>query len=250
MPHGTPDWGHTGPKETTFGLDDLGELAARLGSLVTFDRRGDVLWLDDFEDGLAKVNIAVSGGGAYGALETAKSRSGAFDLRLVGGSSDAWTAQAVYILGYPALSSFGFEVSVAFVGELDYLQVRILLDTGTVRVGASIRYERGATRWTRLDHLGAYVPFIPAWTFIPIYRPYHTIKLVMDPTVVDPAVGHTGAWKRVLIDNGVYLTGGELTNPGATLGVPGMRADVTLVSRNLFNDFVRVDDVIITQNEP
>lgn len=31
MPHGTPDWGLVGPKTTTYGVDDLGEHAVRMG---------------------------------------------------------------------------------------------------------------------------------------------------------------------------------------------------------------------------
>ena len=48
MPHGTPDWGLVGPKTTTYGMDDEGEAAVRLGSPHFFDRRGDVLLLTDF----------------------------------------------------------------------------------------------------------------------------------------------------------------------------------------------------------
>ena len=52
MGHGYPDYGTQGPVSTVHSIQDLGELAVRLGSIVTFDRRGNVLWLDGFDSGI------------------------------------------------------------------------------------------------------------------------------------------------------------------------------------------------------
>ena len=60
----TPDYGRLSAQATVFPVTDLGELAARLGSIVSHDRRGDVIWLDGFEDGLDKWQPTTSGSGA------------------------------------------------------------------------------------------------------------------------------------------------------------------------------------------
>jgi len=52
--HGTPDWGVTAGARTVYQMTDLGELAVRLGSIVTHDRRGDVIFLEDFEEGMGR----------------------------------------------------------------------------------------------------------------------------------------------------------------------------------------------------
>uniref|UniRef100_A0A6M3LZR8 Uncharacterized protein n=1 Tax=viral metagenome TaxID=1070528 RepID=A0A6M3LZR8_9ZZZZ len=49
MSHGQPDFGAYAAKVTVGSLADMAELAARLGSIVTLDRRGDVIFFDDFE---------------------------------------------------------------------------------------------------------------------------------------------------------------------------------------------------------
>jgi len=49
MPRGHPDYGQAGPTSLIATVPDLGELAARLGSNNTWDRRGFILWYDDFE---------------------------------------------------------------------------------------------------------------------------------------------------------------------------------------------------------
>jgi len=63
MAHGTPDWGVTASKKTIYSLHDMGELAVRLGSIVSFDRRGDVIFSDSFQNGLGKVYASGVGAG-------------------------------------------------------------------------------------------------------------------------------------------------------------------------------------------
>lgn len=52
MPRGMPDWGEYSPQEVVSKLLDNAELAARLGSPVLFDRRGTVIFMDDFNCGV------------------------------------------------------------------------------------------------------------------------------------------------------------------------------------------------------
>ena len=65
MAHGHPDYGGAAPLATVYTLQDLAELAARLGSIDVFDRRGNVLLLDDFESGIKK--WLFGGTGSYSA---------------------------------------------------------------------------------------------------------------------------------------------------------------------------------------
>ena len=51
MAHGAPDWFGTTPQGMVHRVADLAELAARLGSPDVFDRRGNVLFMDSFENG-------------------------------------------------------------------------------------------------------------------------------------------------------------------------------------------------------
>ncbi|GAH95398.1 unnamed protein product, partial [marine sediment metagenome] len=39
---GQPDYAALAPKEIAASISDMGEVAARLGSIVTYDKRGDV----------------------------------------------------------------------------------------------------------------------------------------------------------------------------------------------------------------
>lgn len=61
MGHGGPDWGTAGPLSTVYTIEDMAELAARLGSIDVYDRRGNIVFLEDFEGPL--LNWAATGGG-------------------------------------------------------------------------------------------------------------------------------------------------------------------------------------------
>jgi len=52
MAHGAPDDSNVLKEGLVYRLDDLGELAARLGAPVKYHRTGDVIYIDDFEWGL------------------------------------------------------------------------------------------------------------------------------------------------------------------------------------------------------
>jgi len=54
MPRGMPDWGQYSPQELIDKSLDMAELAARLGSPCLYDRRGTVIFYDDFNTGDGK----------------------------------------------------------------------------------------------------------------------------------------------------------------------------------------------------
>lgn len=50
MPRGQPDYGGFQVKTVGATLADMADLAVRLGSIVEYDRRGDIVCIDDFEE--------------------------------------------------------------------------------------------------------------------------------------------------------------------------------------------------------
>ena len=50
MASGHPDGGEGGETQIIHTVQDVGELAARLGSVSAYFRSGNVVWFDDFED--------------------------------------------------------------------------------------------------------------------------------------------------------------------------------------------------------
>lgn len=242
MPHGLPDWGLEGPKSTTFGLDDLGEQAVRLGSIVSFDRRGDVVFLDGFEDGLNRARPVLDGLGARVGLDATYPKSGAFHIRLVGGSTLTRLARIVYTRGLPNPGAFGLEVSVCMPVQFGFLDMYLDVDDTATDWVCGLRYDRSLQRWYYWNDVGGWTQFETAWTPYMVWPPWHTFKVVMDTT--------TGLYSRALLNNVPYTLGNAAVQTPGTAGVPVLVVTVDLYSRAAQNDYVYVDDVIVTQNEP
>lgn len=81
MPHGAPDWFKYRTTGSSFSLDDLGELATRLGAIAVFDRRGEVAFVESFEHAARNWTLAsVPLGGAV-TLDPTFARHGGYALR-------------------------------------------------------------------------------------------------------------------------------------------------------------------------
>ncbi|GAH57763.1 unnamed protein product, partial [marine sediment metagenome] len=128
--HGKPDWGMQ-VKSTVYTLDELSELAVRLGSEVFFDRRGDVLLIDNFENGRTMSFWEKDGAGSEVVITADHARSGGYSTKLVGGSTDDLYADISYRLTYPVVSKFGFETHFSIPTQFDRIEFTVWYYTGT-----------------------------------------------------------------------------------------------------------------------
>lgn len=110
MAHGHADYGLGAARETIHPVDDLGELAARLGSNDTFDRRGNIIWMDDFATPL-RWGTSALGAGSSVSRSNSYSHSSPFSIKLstTGGSSSV--AQIQKYIAKPVSSRIGIEAT-------------------------------------------------------------------------------------------------------------------------------------------
>lgn len=242
MPHGTPDWGHTGPKETTFGLDDLGEHAVRLGSPVAWDRRGDVIWATIFAEGPSEVYLHPKDAASNVALWAGETRQGAFCILLQPGPlATDWAAVEKY-LPLPVISGWGFEFSFSSFETVASVQGEINAWDAGAEFNAGIRVDLVNDDLLYLDNTGTYVWFANTQPFSPIYNVYHVLKFVIDHL--------SQTYVRVIYNGHVYPL------PGIAYDHVGGGAAELLHTRVRAYQGVReayhcfVDSLIVTQNEP
>lgn len=242
MSHGTPDWGSGQPVNTIYQLSDLSELAARLGSIVTFDRRGDVVWLDNFEDNIDKWTISVGGVGAAAILSGDEARNGAKSAKLTTGNLIGNMTVIYRYFGLAAIDTrLGFEYS--FICNDD---VKIYTFTEVYREGVlyttSLLYDHSIPALQVQKTDGFYEDLMPGLD-LRSGDAWHTIKLVSD-------FSRTGEYIRVILDNNEPFVFGRPARVTATGNADHVR--VALAGRTLTaaNNDMYVDDVIVTQNEP
>ena len=242
MAHGTPDWGISAGAVNVYQVTDMGELAVRLGSIDGFDRRGDVLFLDSFENGLAGWDKNPGSNGGVTDLSISKARSGLFSARIVSAAVTNDNPNIARYVAYPVVGPFGVEF--AFHSEDTSYRLELIVNVRTEgwwRQGW-IYYRRDLSTVTYVDLDGNEVEIASGLT--PIGQPdsWYNIKLVIDP--------ENAEYVRLLFNDQVIDMSGIALRPGAGVKLAFVLATIGLRNVDATARTVNVDDVIVTQNEP
>lgn len=242
MPRGAPDYSNVRAYGPVHRLDDMAELAARLGSPNTHDRRGRVVMLETFEHGLGGWDATGYGTGSSIVPTPDVFRSGPFGLKMVAGSDGASAAKIVRRVPYPELSKFGVEISFMIEAHTYYIDVVLSRMDGTDEHQFYVRYDNTALEIQVKDTDGN---FETVWEDIDLgsTRPvFQTVKVVAD--------FETDYFVRVQVnDEQVSLP----TYPAYIFANPDnshARVDVKLWGEAAYNGFSYFDDIILTQAEP
>jgi len=242
MAHGAPDWGIGAPKRTVYALQDVAELAARLGSIVTFDRRGDVIWIDDFEDNINKWALHYTGTGSSIALSTDTARNGAQAAKLIYGDAVGDVARITRYLPLPVLSKIGFEISFTAHATQGIVYLNIRLRTGEEEIEGAVRYRFAEDDYQYYDSTGAWRTFTTYPWIYPQIGLFHTWKLVIDP------IGYR--YVRLIVNNVVHdMSALPLRVVDSALS-PQLRVRLQYENTATGNVAYYVDDAVVTQNEP
>jgi len=241
MPRGAPDYSNVRGTATLERATDYGELAARMGSPVIFDRAGIVVFMDTFEHGLTGWQLTASGTGASVAISTEAARMGAFSVKMVTGDDETNASQLYRRFPYPELSKYGFESSILFGSTVRYMIWTIALRDGTNEHQFQIMYTPGDEEFVVTIPGGSSIAILEDIVLDTGYGLFHNVKLVAD---FDNLKYVRLAVNEQIVDLSDYepYTFPHDSNPH--LGVT-----FTLYGNDGDNDVVYVDDVIVTQRE-
>lgn len=242
MAHGGPDYGVGAPIKTVYTLEDMAELAVRLGSPVSFDRRGNVIWFDDFEHSFNKWFTVIGGTGGSAAITNEKARTGALSCKVVTGDETDDTAIIGHYEPYPVLSKLGFEISLLTAATKAYIEFPCVIYDGTYKHDPGIKYDCETYVWYYYNTSGGWTAFTNAAKLTPSAYIFHTIKLVIDPD--------TQKYVRFIANNVEtdlsaisYRHVADATNPVAGISI-------SFAPKEDASKTIYYDDAIITQNEP
>lgn len=243
MAHGQPDFNRAQGVRTTYQVLDAGENAARQFSIDTFDRRGDVIYLDDFEAAnLNKWAQITSGAGASIALSTARARNGVQSVLLAGGSSVNRSAEIIHSISAPVLSNLGFEIHFATVDVPESYQWQINVYDGTNLTLYEIRFTRATSVLAYLNSSSTFTTFATGIGVAAEDLLFRASKLVI--------AGADGEYRRFILDNVEYDISGNAGEVSANALSPRWEVYFRVISESGDTDEVYVDDAICTQNEP
>lgn len=237
-----PDYGLLNAAATVAEVTDLGELAARLGSPVTWDRRGDVLWFDDFEAGLASWVTVTTGTGAAVALATDRARSGRRSVKLTAGSDDTLFAGITHYEPPPVFSRLGLEGWFSLDTQVGKVSIQLFVHDGVSSFRSALRLRCSDGALFYQNAAGGDTQFADGPTPIAFAPSFHALKLVVD--------ADAGKYVRAIIDDTTY----DLSGIPAYVSGPALAVAATITA--LYegsagsNPSAWVDNMIFTVNEP
>lgn len=242
MPRGAPDYSNVRAPSPLSRLDDMGELAARLGSPVTHDRKGRIIFVDSFEYGMASWQVSAPGDSTV-VVSPDNKRSKAFSVKMTAVSGNGLGgAQISRAFPYPYLNKQGLEFSVMFLTEPRYLIWSLSRRDGTEEHQFQCMYMPTEKEVVVTIPGGSSVAVIEDIELFVGSGLFHTIKMVAD--------FENNVYQRLIINE----TSLELTDYEPYTfdydSTAHTNVIITLYSDDGETDTVFIDDVILTQGEP
>jgi len=218
------------------------ELAARLGSIHTFERRGQVIFQDDFEGGDTRwIPHAVVTPGEY-YLSSGQSRSGRFSYR-IRATGGAGTRQDIDIYrSILPLCKVGLEFSASHDTASSIIQMYLELRGTTKGLYAGLRVDTEAFTLSYLNSAGGWTVFESA---APLYAEtslFTSFKVVADM--------NTQKYVRAFAADREYDLSTIDAQALAATSQPHILLHLGQLGKATAITAIWLDDVILTQNEP
>ena len=159
---------------------DQAELAARLGSLMTYDRRGSVIWQYAFGYGVGDVGPGWAGASSVVALYTSVWEHPPWSCRLsAGGVAGSW-ASIERRIPVPQPPLVGFQASVRFNPAVEHVSANVYHYDGTSRWYSEVRVNQLENKFQAYVSPGAYIDLIDPLTDLNSGQYFAHLKLVVD----------------------------------------------------------------------
>lgn len=243
MTHGREDWAGTAQISGLWGVSDLGELAARLGAYSRFDRRGNLVWYNSFENGLCGWSQDAEVLGATYDLFSFGSLTGPLALRMTASPDGETSAQLHVNLPIPPRSRMGWEVWWA----------NVIDNEGYYNIGIQM-YIDGREKWAVV----VFDPLTKIMSLLDDTLGLVTIAILSDAEFHDDAWhltklvfdANTGKYVRVQFDDVEYdVSAYSMIDVAAST-----KRKIMPIIRCLYSTTVtpgmNVDGAILTYNEP
>lgn len=218
------------------------ELAVRLGSPVAYDRRGQVVFVENFEHGWGLWSITYQGADYAHALDPTTSMSGGYSFKLTAGNASGAYAGINMIRALAPTGKMGLEFVFSINALLNYVGGRLVIVDGARMYTAEVRYGLATNRLELWNHSGAFESPVATAPVTPGKGRYSTLKFVIDTA--------TQKYERVLFnDVETDLTAYSYYDDGVVLA-KRIEVEITNYGRVGNNDIAYIDDIIVTLAEP
>jgi len=237
-----PDGFRYQPGSERHVIGDLAELAARLWSPNTYDRRGEVVWMDQFESGMSKWKDASYDVNDDSLLVADYPYQGEYAIKLVTGGAAIRLAEIHRYLTPPRVNKWGLEVAVNFWTDYDGFAIELRRIHGELAYSASLSLDNVAGKIQTYDSNNELVDLDDLPLSWGGHGHYHVLKIVAD--------FDTNYRVRALFDQNEYDISEHAIKPVGTDEAYYNDIIITYIGREGKTDYCLIGQVIVTANEP
>ncbi len=242
MARGQPDYGMYAPKTTTGSLSDMGELAVRLGSIVTYDRRGEVVDFDDFNLPIARWGTVIVGIGSYALYSSSSSKTGSQSMMLhvINGAFEHCGIQKYTNIARS--KRVGMEISFSNPSTEAHLWIYLSYFDGTTTRRGRLKIDFNGQKLYIIDRDAAEIEVADTGLFRSAVWCFYTVKLVVD--------FDTGKYVRLMFSDREYDISTTLLEEAPSVEAPTYALYYQLANRVATGSSIFLDSHILTQGEP
>jgi hypothetical protein len=241
MAHGVPDDQDVVKQGDVYRVTDLAELAARLRSMVSYNRYGDVVLTDDFSEGLERWETLTTGTGGLVKLTSLAYLSSGVATLLTPGSLVGSLAQIAITFAPLLYGPIGAAIAFRYYPVLDRIEFDYYSYDGIGYYKFAIWYNitEKALYYRNSDGVG--VKFDDNVDLINSKVMFHQVKMVVNTL--------NGEYIRFYINNTTYVFDGIMAQYAASSEDPNERFFVIAWGYTPYTGYAIVDNFILTQNE-
>lgn len=242
MPRGAKDYSNVSGGTIVSRLDDMAELACRMGSPDTFDRAGRIVLIESFQYGYAPWLTLAIGSGSEVIISAEDYRSFGYSCKLKAGSTSSRVAQILRFYPYLYLSKHGLEFSIKVNASIESVNWKLVYRDEINYHVFLCQYIPAQKKIKCQTTESEYVDVMTDVTLYVEHGFFNTIKLVADL--------ERDFYSRLTVNNRMvdlsYLPGYVFSSTS----IPYSSCGVTVYSIPGVNGIAYVDDIIVTQDEP
>lgn len=220
----------------------MAEVAARLGSMMCYDRRGQVILAESFANGLGRWTPSAAGTGASIAIVADYFMSDGYSVLMVAPSDDGNDVYLYYYVGLMPTGNLGLETSFAISSTILTYATTIRYRDGARTQYAGARFDDSDDDLDVMSTGGAWVKVADVTATLRGANRFNHLKVVAD--------FDTEMYVRVLFNQQEYDISDVPVYAFDDSTTPRIGLLLALVGRNTENDSVRVDNVVLTVAEP
>lgn len=220
----------------------LSEMAARMGSVVRYERSGQIHWVETFENGMQSWVKFLPLPASIAEISPVYSQSGGYSCRLVGAPTGSGTASITRFCGVNPVGKIGLSFSFAVDSDFETIKLSFYLRTTGVQHQPILRLPPPLGKIDIFTSESGWVEVCDLTMGTKSAEIWNTVKLVVDFS--------TGAYVSLRYNAGTHDISAYHYTTASNSYTPEISVGIQAQSRAGEADEVYIDDVILTFAEP